>query len=101
MQGEARLSLDAGHPVFAGHFPGRPMVPGVMLLDAALHAVVQASGVPAAGCRIASAKFLSPVLPGESLLITYSAGNGGAMRFDISCEGRAIATGSFALGAPA
>ena len=101
MQGEARLTLDAAHPVFAGHFPGRPMVPGVLLLDAALHVVVQASGGPAAGCRIVAAKFLSPVLPGEPLVITYKAGSGGTIRFDISGEGRAVASGSLALEAAA
>lgn len=97
MQGDTQMTLEAGHPAFAGHFPGRPMVPGVLLLDAALHAIIEASGLPVTGCRIASTKFLSPVLPGETLTISYSATANATVRFDIAGPGRAVATGSLVL----
>ena len=42
MQTELSLNFPATHPVFAGHFPGHPMVPGALLLDAVLHAIAQA-----------------------------------------------------------
>ena len=32
------------HPAFAGHFPGRPIVPGVVLLDQALLFAAQMRG---------------------------------------------------------
>lgn len=102
MQSEATtVCFAAGHPAFAGHFPGRPMVPGVLLLDAALHAAGQARlGAAddrgrALRCQIASAKFLSPVLPGETLTIACSATPAGQTRFDISAGGRQVATGTF------
>lgn len=97
----------AGHPAFAGHFPGRPMVPGVLLLDAALHAATQAHMRAGNGqdhtlrCQIASAKFLSPVLPGEILTLSCTPTPAGHIRFEISGGGRQVATGSFAFeGAP-
>lgn len=105
MQGETSLAFAAGHPAFAGHFPGRPIVPGVLLLDAALHAVQQshASGTtPAAGwhsCRISSAKFLSPVGPDEGLTVSWKETEGGSVRFDITASGRQVATGTFTVGA--
>lgn len=91
----------AGHPVFAGHFPGKPMVPGVLLLDAALHAAAQermnAGDGQALRCQIASAKFLSPVLPGEILTIACATTLTGQTRFDISAGGRQVATGTLAF----
>ncbi|MDI1340533.1 hotdog domain-containing protein [Polaromonas sp.] len=102
MQSEpTTVCFAAGHPAFAGHFPGRPMVPGVLLLDAALHAAVQARQSAAEDqgravhCQIASAKFLSPVVPGEPLTIVCTPTAAGHTRFDISGIGRPVATGTF------
>lgn len=58
---QAQLRIPADHPSLAGHFPGNPVVPGVVLLDHVLMAI-QAQR----SCRlqsIASVKFLQPVLP--------------------------------------
>lgn len=77
------------------------MVPGVLLLDAALHAAAQARQSAgeeqghAVRCQIASAKFLSPVLPGEPLTIVCTPTAAGHTRFDISGGRRAVATGTF------
>lgn len=59
------LTIDPDHPAFAGHFPQRPVVPGVVLLDAGLRAL--AAGDEGATCTIGVAKFLSAVGPGEAL----------------------------------
>lgn len=59
----ARLRFPAGHPAFPGHFPGSPVVPGALLLAAALDAL----GRGGAGTRILSAKFLHPVGPDETI----------------------------------
>jgi 3-hydroxyacyl-[acyl-carrier-protein] dehydratase len=94
------LSFASDHPVFAGHFPGNPIVPGVLLLDAALHAVQAGSSQgssTARRCQIGSAKFLSPVLPGETLVISCTPTSNGLIRFDISGQGRQVATGTFSF----
>jgi len=55
----------AGDPVFAGHFPGRPILPGVFQLEMARWAAGLALGHPLALREISKAKFQRPVLPDE------------------------------------
>lgn len=107
MHSETTLHIAPDHPAFAGHFPGTPIVPGVVLLDAAVHAMQQmlrppgikkADGSPIGhGCQISAAKFLSPVGPGEILTISLSTTTTGSTRFDISSGSRKVATGTLAL----
>ena len=66
------LAIARDHPAFAGHFPSRPIVPGVVLLDESLRAIGVARSL-AAPARIASAKFLSMVGPGEALRVEFDA----------------------------
>lgn len=88
------FSVPPGHPALAGHFPGRPIVPGVVLLDHALDALGIALGQRFDVCRIESAKFLSPVAPGEALDVAYETAASGAIRFTIRAGARAVASGS-------
>lgn len=88
------LPIAADHPAYAGHFPGQPILPGVVLLDAALHALAGVQGMPAASGQIKSVKFLSPVLPGEALTLHYAASAAGGFRFDIRCAARTVASGA-------
>lgn len=88
------------HPAFAGHFPGTPILPGVVLLDTALRAVAAATGIALELCEIGSVKFLSPALPGEELLIQHTRSPGGTIRFDIVAGARKIASGSILPGPP-
>ncbi len=87
------LSIAADHPAYAGHFPGQPILPGVVLLDAALHALAAVQGTATVCGQIRSAKFLSPVVPGEPLTLHYSASPAGGFRFDIRSQARGVASG--------
>jgi 3-hydroxyacyl-[acyl-carrier-protein] dehydratase len=61
----ARLTVPADHAVFAGHFPGFPIVPGVMLLDWVLREVSAVLGCERHRLRIRDSKFFMPLLPDE------------------------------------
>jgi len=88
------LSIDPEHPAFAGHFPGAPIVPGVVLLDEALHAIACATGVSLAACELRAVKFLSPLAPGVAVVLVTEVLATGAIRFEILADQRKIATGS-------
>lgn len=98
--GRMRLTLAADHPVFAGHFPGTPIVPGAMLLDLALQAIGQRLGADLSACQINAVKFLSPVRPGEPASVDFETLSNGAIRFDILSAQRKVATGSIRALAP-
>lgn len=82
------------HPAFAGHFPGRPIVPGVLLLDHALLLAQAQLGRQLPGWKVAQTKFLSPCGPGDELVFTFQDGARGALLFYVRCAGRDIACGS-------
>src|SRR6478672_9459728 len=75
-------SFDAADPMFAGHFPGNPLVPGVILTEALAQVagIAAASGKSVAGVGDAAAprfllsairqmKFLVAVRPGEAIVL--------------------------------
>ncbi len=106
--GEFDYSVPADHPAFPGHFPQQPIVPGVLLLDQALHGIAQALGWPEAPCRIETCKFLSPVKPAETLHIAYRCQPNGSVLFEIDArvardektDRRVVASGKLAAPAP-
>jgi len=82
------------HPAFAGHFPGLPILPGVVLLDVTLHDLAGAAGIAPESCEIGSVKFLSPAGPGDVLEIRSDFQATGTIRFDIAAGARKIASGT-------
>jgi 3-hydroxyacyl-[acyl-carrier-protein] dehydratase len=93
------LPIAADHPAYAGHFPRQPILPGVVLLDAALHALAARRGMQIITGQLKSAKFHSPVQPGEALTLHATDSPAGGVRFEIRCIDirggeRSVASGS-------
>ncbi len=61
----AEVALDPRHAVYAGHFPGHPVTPGVCLLAIVRACVGAVLGRPVAFAAIKSCKFVAPVIPAE------------------------------------
>lgn len=62
------LLIAADHPCLPGHFPGQPIVPGVVVLDHVL-AAIEAQYGPLGPLRMPQVKFLQPLLPGQAARI--------------------------------
>lgn len=86
------LSIPADHPAFAGHFPGAPILPGVVLLDAALQAA--ANTLHAADWQIVTAKFHSVVRPAEVLTLEHERLPNGTVQFRVLHMDRLVASGT-------
>jgi hypothetical protein len=78
-------TIATDHPAFAGHFPGRPLLPGVALLAEVLEAVLAdptSTSDWRGPLRLATAKFLAPVEPGARLRIDWTEQDG-RLRFEV------------------
>ncbi len=91
---EVHCRIGAEHPSLPGHFPGAPVVPGVVILDEVLTALAEWRGE----CQLAvirAVKFLVPLKPEQPFTICLSAGTNTGSEVDFCCriEDRVIAEG--------
>jgi len=88
------FSIAPDHPCLDGHFPGHPLVPGVVLLDEALSRIGAhlQYGLPT---RLQSIKFLAPVLPGDTVQVTLRGDGQDRARVAFAClvRGDPVVTG--------
>jgi 3-hydroxyacyl-[acyl-carrier-protein] dehydratase len=87
---EHAFVVDAGHPCLPGHFPGAPLVPGVLLLEHVAQALRAWRNERIT--RIIEAKFVAPLLPDEPAQVVLGEGNG-RVRFEIRRNGDLLARG--------
>lgn len=60
-----RFVVPRTHPSLPGHFPGHPVVPGVVLLELICAAIQTATPAKLRPTTIENAKFLNPLPPDE------------------------------------
>lgn len=68
------IRFDASHPIFAGHFPGHPVVPGACLLQIAEELASMQAGRTVRFTSVRNLKFRQPVTPDDE--VTVSIHNG-------------------------
>lgn len=89
----ATFSIAADHPCLAGHFPGRPVVPAVLLLQSVADAL-QTPLASRALRGVTAAKFLQPVLPGQTVTLrAHSDADATRVRFRCDVAGATVAQG--------
>lgn len=93
----AALVIPTDHRALPGHFPGNPVVPGVVVLDHVIR-ILETSGVPTARLRrLQHVKFIEPLLPGQTAVITAEVGDAG-LSFRVTRDDRTIVKGAFGSG---
>ena len=97
---DAAFTIAADHPSLAGHFPGRPIVPGVVLLDHAL-ALLVAAHPGRMICAVRQVRFRRPVLPGTTLTVQCRPGSGGGIAFTAGDADGTVLSGIASLSEPA
>jgi 3-hydroxyacyl-[acyl-carrier-protein] dehydratase len=105
----AWMSVGAEDAIFSGHFPGRPIVPGVLLIEAVAQtgAVMMASSAAEGSAEntllaaVNRFKFMKPVTPGQSVRIeTTKLTEAGTMCYiggTVFVDGVTVASGELSI----
>lgn len=93
------VTIAHDHPSLPGHFPGRPIVPGVVLIDEVILAAERQAALAnffASGqFDITACKFLAPVVPGAHLTLTLVHDDAGkSLSFKLLQADQLVASGS-------
>ncbi|EIL98283.1 hydroxymyristoyl-ACP dehydratase [Rhodanobacter thiooxydans] len=85
------LRVGVEHPALPGHFPGAPLVPGVLLLEQVALALRAWRG-QRLGC-VLEAKFAAPLQPDETAQLQLTMADASRVRFEIRRDGMVLARG--------
>jgi 3-hydroxymyristoyl/3-hydroxydecanoyl-(acyl carrier protein) dehydratase len=95
MSEERLVTIRNDHPSLSGHFPGNPVIPGVVILEEVLEAIRQTEPVKISFLGAPSVKFHTPLRPEEEMTIRLEPFQSQGRRFICMTGTRLIASGLF------
>ena len=101
MSVERTLTITKDHPALAGHFPGYPIVPGVLVLEEVIETLKARYGDGLVVTGLPAVKLSSPLKPEEPLMITIEPEDTDTAAFICRVGSRLIASGSIRYRLPA
>ena len=88
------FTVAADHPCLAGHFPGHPVVPAVMLLQFVGETLASALGRKLRVASVPLAKFTAPLLPQQAVRVALELDEPAkSARFRLTRDGIELAAG--------
>ncbi|HEY0720792.1 MAG TPA: hypothetical protein VGE50_06020 [Gammaproteobacteria bacterium] len=87
-------TIAASHPALPGHFPGHPIVPGVVILSEVWDALCASAGRPLRCTGWPSVKFLAPLHPNEPFTVELEFTGVESARFTCRSSERPLASGT-------
>jgi 3-hydroxymyristoyl/3-hydroxydecanoyl-(acyl carrier protein) dehydratase len=88
------MRFATSHPALPGHFPGHPVVPGVLLLEAVVNALPAQVGVAVRVTGFPAVKFLAPLQPERDVEIAIAIKRAGQASFELVAGNEKIANGT-------
>lgn len=98
MDVSAHISISSESGYFDGHFPGKPILPGVVQIALVQDSLEEAIGEDVSLRGIVFTRLRQVVLPGETLDLTTKKSEGDRLRFDLKRDGALVTNGEFLLG---
>jgi len=93
---ELKLLAPPDHPALPGHFPGHPLIPGVVVVDLLVDAIARHLRSAVALARLRQVKFAAALEPACEAIAAVEL-DGMALSFRIEQERRLIASGQLEL----
>jgi 3-hydroxyacyl-[acyl-carrier-protein] dehydratase len=95
----ATVRIPATHAALPGHFPGRPIVPGVVLLQCVLDEAERWLGKQLSVRTLPQAKFSAPLLPEQDAELELRLA-GTELRFSVTRDAQVVTTGLLTIAGP-
>lgn len=86
------FNIKKDHPSLAGHFPGYPIVPGVVALDYVSRGLINYIDGGYIS-QFTQVKFLRPILPGMNVEVTYTKKDDCLYQFKCDVDGKSVLSG--------
>lgn len=93
---QTTFTIPGQHPSLAGHFPGNPVVPGVVILDAINQCLLVANNAISIKA-ITNVKFLMPLIAGTNVILNITEKKPGLLQFVCSTPDGTLANGQLRI----
>ncbi len=94
-----RLTVPESHPAFDGHFPGQPILPGIVQIGLVLEGLRETLGDGVHIVAIPSVRWRALIRPGELLDLKVTGPSAdGRLTFEIRRRGELVTNGAMLVG---
>ncbi|MGH8400145.1 MAG: 3-hydroxyacyl-ACP dehydratase FabZ family protein, partial [Gammaproteobacteria bacterium] len=99
---ELELGIEADNPWFEGHFPGQPILPGVVQIGWAVHFAHTLHGLGPEVANLEQIKFRRPIFPGTRLTLQLTpSADGQKLRYEYRDAEASYSSGTLDYGTAA